>query len=60
MKYQWFKVSRNGGKTAVKATSKEDALKRHAAYNQQLSVYPGTTAEEISAEEAEKYYYKIR
>ena len=57
--YKWFNVSYNGGRKAVKARTAEEALQRYAAYNQQLSIYPGTTVNEITAEEAEGYYYKI-
>ena len=57
--YKWFNVSYNGGSEAVKARTAEEALQRYAAYNQQLSIYPGTTVTEITAEEAKGYYYKI-
>lgn len=58
--FKWFRVSLNGGKTAVRAESAEEALNLHAAYNGQLSVYPNTTVIEITDEEAETCYYKIR
>ena len=58
--YRWFKVSLNGGRTAVWAKNAEEALNLHAAYNGQLSIFPGTTVTEITEEEAETYYYKIR
>lgn len=58
--YKWFKVSLNGGRTAVWAKSAEEALNLHAAYNGQLSIFPNTTAIEITGDEAETYYYKIR
>ena len=58
--YRWFKVCLNGGKTAVRATSADEALRLHAAYSGFLSIIPFTTVEEITEEEAEQCWYKIR
>ena len=59
MKMRWFRVSRNGGRTAVRAFTVQEALERYAAFNGELSVYPGTTVTEITEEEASEYYYRI-
>lgn len=58
--YRWYRVSYNGGQTAVRAWTKEEALRLYASYNGQLSIFPGTTVSEITDEEAETFYYKIR
>ena len=58
--YKWYKVSLNGGKTAVRAISSDEALRLHAAYSGFLSLPPFTTVEEITEEEAEECWYKIR
>lgn len=61
MMWKWFKVCYNGGKAAVWAPSEEAALKKYAGYVlRHHHVFPGTTVSEISAEEAETYWYKVR
>ena len=59
MKLRWFRVSRNGGRTAVRAFTEQEAIERFAAFNGELSVYPGTTVTEITEHEAYEYYHRI-
>ena len=58
--FRWYMVRLNGGKTAVRATSLDEALRLYAAHSGFLSIIPFTTVEEITDEEAEKCWCKIR
>ena len=57
--YKWYVLSKNGGQTAVRAKSPEEAIKRFAAHGQELRIPAGMKIKEVSDKEAEKIYLKI-